>query len=314
MKNKKFLLFLFFSIFTYNSLVFGYIIGEDREARRDKEITQLQDRFKWWPTDAQPAPVRDEQGGYWWWPKDPGNAKIWGNQGYIYVYKIIFDYSEDTPKEQEMRPCLVIKKIIKNIKIYFDLDKAELRDDHIPILTNAVDILKRNSEADILITGNCDIRGSEAHNLRLGKLRAKAVKDFMLNHGIPKERIKIVSRGKLDAISSIKDIVGMQKDRNAQFMIAEVEEFSAPKDKIPQADAREIEENKFIVEEEQKVESEVKVSTKEYTIKKNDTLWKIAQEQLGDGNRWKHIYEFNKDKIKNSKKLKAGQVILIPIE
>ena len=36
-----------------------------------------------------------------------------------------------------------------------------------------------------------------------------------------------------------------------------------------------------------------------YTVKSGDCLWNIAKKQLGDGSRWKEIYELNKDKIKN---------------
>lgn len=35
----------------------------------------------------------------------------------------------------------------------------------------------------------------------------------------------------------------------------------------------------------------------EYTTKGGDYLWKIAKEQLGDGNRWKEIYDLNKEAI-----------------
>ncbi len=38
-------------------------------------------------------------------------------------------------------------------------------------------------------------------------------------------------------------------------------------------------------------------SEKSYTIKDGDNLSDIAQEQLGDANRWKEIYELNKDVI-----------------
>ena len=30
-----------------------------------------------------------------------------------------------------------------------------------------------------------------------------------------------------------------------------------------------------------------------YTVKKGDSLWKIAKEHLGDGNRWKEIQTLN---------------------
>ncbi|MDD5450271.1 MAG: hypothetical protein PHO42_06770, partial [Candidatus Omnitrophica bacterium] len=109
-----------------------------REEKREKEVERLQERFDWWPTDAQPGPVKDDgRGGYWWWPKEPGEARPWGNRGYVYVYKIIFDYKEEElppPKPRELRPSLLIKKIIKNVRIYFDYDKADLRGDAKKIL------------------------------------------------------------------------------------------------------------------------------------------------------------------------------------
>jgi outer membrane protein OmpA-like peptidoglycan-associated protein len=308
-----------------------------RDEKRKEELAKLQEKFAWWgTTDAQPAPVRDaDKGGYWWMPKAPGpnSPKIWGNRGYIYVYKIIFDYKEEelpAPKPQEMRPSLLIKKIIKNVKVYFDYDKADIRDDAAPVLNNAVGLLKTNQDASILITGNCDVRGTEAYNEKLGKSRGAAVKKFILDSGVPEERIKIISRGKLDAIAPVTDLEGMAKDRNAQFMIAQVEEVmipysakgapSGPAQGALQAEAaapegaKKIEEGKYIVEKEETVESEIKVSTKEYITKKGDTLWKIAEDTYGDGKKWKNIYRFNKDRIKDPNKLSAGTKIVIPIE
>lgn len=292
---------------------------ESKEAGREKELKELQERFKWWPTDAQPGPVKDEErGGYWWWPREPGQIIPWGNRGYVYVYKIIYDYKEEelpAPKPQELRPSLLIKKIIKNVKIYFDYDKADLRDDAKNILTQAAGTLKRNPESSILVTGNCDIRGTESYNEKLGKKRGETVKKFMLGSGISEERIKIISRGKLDAIAPVTDLIGMQKDRNAQFMIAEVKEVMLPYQGEPDIPrVKKLEEGKYLVEEEKKVESEIKVTTREYVIQKGDSLWKIAKKELGDGNRWKYLYELNKDKIKNPNKLKAGQKITIPVE
>jgi len=287
---------------------------------RKAELEELQKKFSWWPTDAKPSPVKDEEcGGYWWWPNQPGKVMPWGNRGYVYVYKIIYDYKEEElppAKPQELRPSLLIKKIIKNVKIYFGYNKADLRDDVVKILENAVSALNKNPQTCILITGNCDIRGSEAYNEKLGKRRGEAVKKFMLDNEISESRIRIVSRGKLDAVAPITDLVGMQKDRNAQFMIAEVEEVMIPAPEVPQIqqEAKPVEEGKYIIEKEEHVESAVKVSQKEYIIKKGDSLWKIAEKELGSGHRWKYLYELNKDRIKNSNKLKAGQKIIIPIE
>lgn len=308
-------------IFLFSGNLYAFDIPawiKEKEVRKDKDMQEQQEYFQWWPTDAKPAPMKDEErGGYWWWPEIPGEIRPWGNRGYIYVYKIIFDYKEEElppPKPKELRPSLLIKKIIKNVKIYFDFDKADLRADHIPILEDAVRILKRNPQADILITGNCDMRGPEAYNLKLGRRRAEVVKNFILEKGISEARIRIISRGKLDAVAPITDLVGMQKDRNAHFMVAEVEEVMIPYPGEPPKGAKAIEEGKFFIEKEEKVETEVKVSIREYIIQKGDTLWKIAEKEYGGGHRWVYLYELNKDRIKEPNKLIPGQKILIPIE
>jgi nucleoid-associated protein YgaU len=49
-----------------------------------------------------------------------------------------------------------------------------------------------------------------------------------------------------------------------------------------------------------------------YEIKSGDSLSKIAQEQLGDPQRWKEIYEANSDEIKNPNLIYPGQKIKIP--
>jgi len=290
---------------------------KEREEAKKKEIEKTSKEFQWWPTDAKPGPVKDEdRTGYWWWPTQAGTAKPWGNRGYIYVYKIIFDYKAEelpAPKPKEMRPSLLIKKILTNVKIYFDYDKADIRSDAVSILDKAVWTLKKNPETSILITGNCDARGSSEYNLKLGNKRGEAVKKYMIDNGIAQDRIKIVSRGKLDAVAPVKDLAGMAKDRNAQFMVAEVEEVMIPYPEKPEG-ARMIEEGKYVEEVKGKAEGEIKVSTKEYVIQKGDTLAKIAQKEYGGAHRWKFLYEFNKDRIKDPNKLKVGQKILIPVE
>ena len=50
-----------------------------------------------------------------------------------------------------------------------------------------------------------------------------------------------------------------------------------------------------------------------YTIKSGDNLSDIAQEQLGDANRWNEIYELNKDVIgDNPDMIHAGKKFKLP--
>jgi hypothetical protein len=50
-----------------------------------------------------------------------------------------------------------------------------------------------------------------------------------------------------------------------------------------------------------------------YTIKRADSLWSIAKEMLGDGNRWREIWEANRRILPNPRRLKPGmRLALVP--
>lgn len=51
-------------------------------------------------------------------------------------------------------------------------------------------------------------------------------------------------------------------------------------------------------------------ATRRHTVRSGDTLFKIAQTHLGDGNKWKSIADANK--VTDPRKLRIGQVLVIP--
>lgn len=53
--------------------------------------------------------------------------------------------------------------------------------------------------------------------------------------------------------------------------------------------------------------------TKTYVVKSGDSLSEIAQREMGDGDRWKELYEANKDAIgDNPDLIHAGTELTIP--
>lgn len=63
--------------------------------------------------------------------------------------------------------------------------------------------------------------------------------------------------------------------------------------------------------EEPRVDNTVQPQT--YTVAKGDCLWNIAKKHLGDGSRWKEIYELNKDVIGgNPNLIYPGQTYTLP--
>ena len=49
-----------------------------------------------------------------------------------------------------------------------------------------------------------------------------------------------------------------------------------------------------------------------YTVQSGDTLWKIAEENLGDGNRYGEIYEANRDVLDSPDHILPGQDLKLP--
>lgn len=49
-----------------------------------------------------------------------------------------------------------------------------------------------------------------------------------------------------------------------------------------------------------------------YTVRRGDSLSKIARKRLGDGNRWPEIFDLNRNVINNPNVIFAGQILLLP--
>lgn len=55
-----------------------------------------------------------------------------------------------------------------------------------------------------------------------------------------------------------------------------------------------------------------KAGGRTYVVRKGDTLSEIAQKMYGDGDKWEKIYNANKSRVKDPKKLKVGTKLVIP--
>ncbi len=71
--------------------------------------------------------------------------------------------------------------------------------------------------SQVLLTGHCDARGEEEFNMSLGDNRAEAVKTFLMGMGVPGDRIRTSSRGKLDATGT--DEAGWAIDRRVDIEV-----------------------------------------------------------------------------------------------
>jgi len=80
--------------------------------------------------------------------------------------------------------------------IYFAFDSWSISAEGARYLEEDAQWLQANPEKDLMIEGHCDQRGTQDYNLVLGKKRAEAAREYLVNLGIQSYRIKIVSYGK----------------------------------------------------------------------------------------------------------------------
>ena len=81
-------------------------------------------------------------------------------------------------------------------EIFFDFDKADIREQDRATLSQNADALKKFDFLRITVEGHCDERGTVEYNLALGERRAKAAYDYLVSLGVPADRLKTVSYGK----------------------------------------------------------------------------------------------------------------------
>ena len=80
--------------------------------------------------------------------------------------------------------------------IFYDFDKATLTPASTKSLDELVGLLKENPNVTIELSAHCDYKGNAEYNKRLSQRRAQSVVNYLIAHGIEKERLTPVGYGK----------------------------------------------------------------------------------------------------------------------
>ena len=103
--------------------------------------------------------------------------------------------------------------------VNFSFDDDSLSPKAKATLDEAISLLQRSEYKTIEINGHTDHFGKQDYNLRLSQRRASNVKDYLIEHGIDANRIKIVGRGDQSLIAKIEDKDQAELNRRVDFTI-----------------------------------------------------------------------------------------------
>lgn len=102
--------------------------------------------------------------------------------------------------------------------VKFDFDSSELNSSAKELLKKNKKWLKNNSKFKLQIEGHCDAKGSVEYNLSLGERRAKSVQTYLINLGIAKNNLDIISYGKEKLLVDGDSSFANNQNRRANFI------------------------------------------------------------------------------------------------
>jgi peptidoglycan-associated lipoprotein len=79
--------------------------------------------------------------------------------------------------------------------VYFDYDDYSLRPDALATLSENARKINEVPGVMIQLAGHCDERGTQEYNLALGERRALAVRNHLIQLGVPSNRLVTISYG-----------------------------------------------------------------------------------------------------------------------
>ncbi len=134
-------------------------------------------------------------------------------------FQIEKTYTELSPflKDISLQPTDVGTVVtLKNV--FFDFDKTELKPESFVELDRLVSYLQRNM-VRIEIGGHTDDQGSDEYNDRLSENRAKSVYDYLIQKGIPADRLTYKGYGKRKPVADNGTDEGRAANRRTEFKI-----------------------------------------------------------------------------------------------
>ena len=103
--------------------------------------------------------------------------------------------------------------------VFFEFDSWTITQEGKQVLEKSADWLGDRPAANLLIEGHCDQRGTQAYNIVLGKKRAGAIRDYLIELGVDSSRLALISYGHDKPFCSDSTEVCYQLNRRGHLLV-----------------------------------------------------------------------------------------------
>ena len=101
--------------------------------------------------------------------------------------------------------------------VFFDWDRSDVSAVAMNTIQQAADAFRSTGQSQIMAIGHTDTSGPRDYNLALSLRRANAVKDVLVQDGVPATAISVVGRGEDDLMVQTPD--GVREPQNRRVVI-----------------------------------------------------------------------------------------------
>ena len=136
------------------------------------------------------------------------------------------DHCPDIAGPIESSGCPAYKKIVVQRdklelkeRLYFAWGEAKIQEVSFPVLDEVVQALKDNKSFLVQVEGHTSSEGGDERNQTLSEKRAEAVVNYLIAHGIDKERLKSKGFGSSVPRSTNATPAGREKNRRVEFQV-----------------------------------------------------------------------------------------------
>ena len=103
--------------------------------------------------------------------------------------------------------------------VFFDWDRSNLSQQALTTIKQAANAFKTKGNARITATGHTDTSGPEAYNMALSLRRANAVKDALVQDGVPAPAISVIGKGETGLLVPTADGVREPQNRRVEIVL-----------------------------------------------------------------------------------------------